>query len=199
LGHADLAFDSNQEPTAGDRPTARQRPRRGLLPVAVGLAIVALLGLLFYGLNSQRLGTGLVPNPHAVAPDFSLQTFDGKTIHLADLRGKTVVVNFWASWCVPCRDEQPVLNDLAKQYADRGVAFIGVNIQDTRPDALAFLQEFSVGYPVVVDPNGAVYINYGVVAVPETYVITPQGTIEKKFAQPVQGPDLAAVLEGRSR
>ena len=109
------------------------------------------------------------------------------------------MVNFWASWCGPCRDEQPILNNLAKQYAERGVAFVGVNIQDTRPDALAFLREFGVSYPVVVDPNGAVYINYGVVAVPETYVITPQGTIEKKFAEPVQGPDLAAVLEGGSR
>jgi cytochrome c biogenesis protein CcmG, thiol:disulfide interchange protein DsbE len=77
--------------------------------------------------------------------------------------------------------------------------FVGVNIQDKSADALAYLQELGVGYPVVVDPNGAVYINYGVVAVPETYVITPQGTIKRKFAEPIQGPELAAVLEDGSR
>ncbi|HEX5416024.1 MAG TPA: TlpA disulfide reductase family protein [Chloroflexota bacterium] len=180
-------------------PPAPRQARRGFLPAAIAFVVVALLGLLFYGLTSQRLGTGVTPNPNSLAPDFSLQTYDGKTVHLADLRGKTVVVNFWASWCVPCRDEQPILNDLAKQYAGKNVTFVGVNIQDKQADALAYLQATGVGYPVVVDPQGAVYINYGVVAVPETYVITPQGTIKKKFAAPIQGPELAAVLEDTTR
>lgn len=195
MAHADLAPDSNEQSAIPDDSLVPRQSRRVILPVAIAAVVVALLGLLYYGLTSQRLGTGVTPNSNSVAPDFSLQTYDGKTVHLADLRGKTVVVNFWASWCVPCRDEQPILNGLAKQYADKDVVFVGVNIQDKSADALAYLQELGVGYPVVVDPNGAVYINYGVVAVPETYVITPQGTIKRKFAEPIQGPELAAVLE----
>ena len=199
MAHADLAPDSNKKPAVEDRSPAPRQSRRVILPVAIAVVVVALLGLLYYGLTSQRLESGVTPKPNSVAPDFSLQTYDGKTVHLADLRGKTIVVNFWASWCGPCRDEQPVLNDLAKKYTDQGVVFVGVNIQDKQADAQAYLKDLGVGYPVVVDPNGAVYINYGVVAVPETYVITPSGTIKRKFAGPIVGPELAAVLEDGTR
>jgi cytochrome c biogenesis protein CcmG/thiol:disulfide interchange protein DsbE len=170
------------------------RRRRGWLPLIATVILAALLALLYYGLTTQRLETGIVPPPNATAPDFSLTTFDGQTVHLADLRGKPVVVNFWASWCVPCQDEQPTLQTLAKQYQPRGVVFIGVDIQDTRHDALGFLQQYGVTYPEVVDPTGAVYINYGVVGVPETYLISRSGTISQKIVGPVDASTLAASL-----
>lgn len=166
-----------------------------MLPLTVTLVVIAILGLLYYGLTSQRLQTGIAPRPNAPAPDFTLSTFDGKTVHLADLRGKSVVLNFWASWCGPCADEQPVLNDVAKRYESQGVVVIGVNVQDKQTDASAFMSRHGVAYPVVVDPNGAVYINYGVVAVPETYLITREGTISQKFAKPVSSDELVPAIE----
>jgi len=169
---------------------------RGWIPVAALVAVAGLLALLFYGLTTERIQTGVAPPPNAEAPDFSLQTFDGKTIHLADLRGKAVVLNFWASWCVPCKEEQPTIEALSQRYAPAGVTFVGVNIQDTRPDALGFMTQYQIDYPVVVDPAGKVYINYGVVGVPETYVIDRVGRILQKIVGPVDESQLSATLEG---
>lgn len=160
------------------------------------LAVAGLLGLLYYGLTTDRIQTGVVPRANSLAPDFSLQTFDGKTVNLADFRGKTVVLNFWASWCGPCKDEQPALEAASKRYDPSNVTFVGVNIQDTPQDALGFLNQYHVSYPVVVDPDGKVYINYGVVGVPETYVVDPSGRIQRKLVGPVDESQLAASLEG---
>jgi cytochrome c biogenesis protein CcmG/thiol:disulfide interchange protein DsbE len=172
-----------------------KRASRGWIPVAAALAVAALLALLFYGLTTERIQAGIAPRPNAIAPDFSLQSFDGRMVNLADLRGKTVVLNFWASWCIPCRDEQPVLNAVAKRYSDGNVAFVGINMQDTRPDALSFLQQYHVSYAEVVDPDGKVYINYGVVGVPETYVLDREGRIRQKLVGPVVEEQLTATLE----
>src|SRR5438270_1018018 len=121
---------------------------RGVLPWLATVAVGALLLLLYYGLSTQRLQTGVVPAVNATAPDFRLTTFAGPPVHLAELRGKPVVVNFWASWCVPCKDEQPGLNLVWTSYRDRGVTFVGINIQDTARDALGFLRQNAIGYAV---------------------------------------------------
>ncbi len=174
------------------RPEARAK--QWLVPL-VATAVAALLALLYYGLTTDRLPTGVAPRPDAVAPDFQLSTFDGQTVHLADLRGKPVVLNFWASWCEPCRDEQPAVNTLWQRYQSRGVVFVGINIQDTPHDALGFIRQYGVAYPVVSDPKGAVYIDYGVVGVPETYLVTREGKIKQKLVGPVDPNRLATLLE----
>lgn len=178
-----------------ERPEHPSSGRRVVLPLVAVLAVGALLVLLLYGLNTDRLQTGVVPPPGTVAPDFQLQTFDGATVRLSDYRGKPVVVNFWASWCVPCRDEQPVLRQIADTYGKRGVVFLGVNIQDTPYDAQKFVRQFAVSYPVVTDAKGTVFVNYGVVGVPETYLVTRQGKIAQKIVGPVDAAPLAASLE----
>jgi len=169
--------------------------RRFVLVAVAAAVVAALLALMYYGLTTQRLETGVAPRPNAVAPDFQLSTFDGQSIHLADLRGKTVVVNFWASWCIPCKDEQPALQAVWQQYQNRGVVFVGINVQDNQHDAETFLRQYNVTYPIVTDPNGAVYVNYGVVGVPETYIVTARGTIGKKIVVPIDAKTLAAFLE----
>lgn len=175
-----------------------RRPLGGrsfLLPLVAVAAVGALLLLLFYGLTTDRLETGVVPKPGTTAPDFQLSTFDGKTIRLSDYRGKPVVVNFWASWCVPCRDEAPAFDQVASTYQPRGIVFLGVNMQDTPYDAQNFMRQFQINYPVVTDTTGAVYINYGVVGVPETYLVTRQGKIVQKITGPVDAAQLSASLE----
>src|SRR5207244_8869790 len=102
-----------------------------------GFLVVGLLFLLWFGLQQKEIaGTKVVNVPFTNAPDFSLGLFDGSTFTLSDTlaSGKPVVVNFWASWCGPCADEAPVLQDAARRYGDR-IAFVGVNVQDVDSDA----------------------------------------------------------------
>lgn len=165
------------------------------MPLVAWLAVTALLALFFYGLTTQRLTAGITPKPQTIAPDFRLTTFSGKPVHLASYRGQVVVVNFWSSSCVPCRDEQPDLEALSKRFQGRGVVFLGIDIQDNRHDGLAFVREFGVTYPVAPDPTGAVSINYGVVGFPETYLVDRQGTIARKIVGPIDSNQLAASLE----
>ncbi len=171
------------------------RPRRGLVPVFAVLVVGALLALLYYGLTTNRLETGIMPRANSPAPDFQLSTLDGKSVRLSDLRGKVVVINFWASWCVPCQEEQPSLEAMWQHYKDQGVTFLGVDIQDNQHDALGYIDRYKVSYPNVADTSGAVYINYGVVGMPETYVVSRQGTIQQKLVGPVDVAQLAQTLQ----
>lgn len=173
----------------------RTRARVSVVPLVAWLAVAGLLALFFYGLTTQRLQAGIIPKPNTIAPDFQLTTYDGKPVHLESYRGKVVVVNFWASWCVPCRDEQPLLEALWKRYQNRGVVFLGIDIQDDEHDGLAFLRQFDVSYPNAPDPGGTVSINYGVVGVPETYLISRDGTIAHKIVGPVDVNQIVAPLE----
>ena len=170
--------------------------RRVWIPLAATLAVAGLLGLLYFGLTTNRIQTGVMPRANALAPGFSLQTFEGKTVSLADFRGHAVVLNFWSSWCGPCKDEEPTLVALSQRYDPSKVTFVGINIQDTRQDAVGFLNQYHVTYPVVVDPDGKVYIDYGVVGVPETYVLDPNGRIQRKLVGPIDESQLTASLEG---
>jgi cytochrome c biogenesis protein CcmG/thiol:disulfide interchange protein DsbE len=124
-----------------------------------------------------------VPLEGKPAPDFQLQLFEGSTFRLAEQRGKPVVINFWASWCAPCRDEALLLSETATARPD--VVFVGVNYQDRREDALAYLAEYRATYPNGADPRGAVSIDYGVAGVPETYFVDRSGHIVKKVIGPL--------------
>lgn len=123
------------------------------------------------------------------APDFILPTLDEEgRVELASLRGKVVVVNFWASWCPPCRLEAPVLEAPWQRYRDRGVVVVGINVQGLVPEAKRFLKETGTTYPVVRDRDNATYRAYGVVALPETFFIDRGGKIVEKFRGGVTDP-----------
>jgi cytochrome c biogenesis protein CcmG/thiol:disulfide interchange protein DsbE len=160
----------------------RFRPRFSqLLWPASAVPVVALLA---WGLTRDA-NTIKSPLIGARAPDFALETSDGKPLRLADLRGKVVVMNFWASWCLACEAEHPFLVRAEQQYANADVQILGVVYQDTRSNAMRYMRERGGGWPNLMDPGSRVAIEYGVYGVPETFFIDRDGTIAYKQIGPV--------------
>jgi cytochrome c biogenesis protein CcmG/thiol:disulfide interchange protein DsbE len=153
-----------------------RRRWRWLLP----LTAVPLLALLAYGfrVDPHEIPSPLIGRP---ASPFSLTSFDGRPVDLASLRGKVVVVNFWASWCNPaCYDEAPALERGWRAYRDRDVVVLGVDIQDKDEAAARFIRDFSLSFANSPDRNGKVSVDYGVYGVPETFFIDRAGRIQVK-------------------
>src|ERR1700716_3473909 len=147
--------------------TIAQQSRRPWLPAAMaavsGTVVVALLVLLWFGLQQKELaGSKVVNVPFSTAPQCSLGLFDGSTFTLSNAlkTGKPVVVNFWASWCGPCADEAPILQDAARRYSDR-VTFVGVDVQDVDGDAQAFIHKYGITYPNGAGNAGPISVQYG--------------------------------------
>jgi cytochrome c biogenesis protein CcmG/thiol:disulfide interchange protein DsbE len=140
----------------------------------VWLGVAAFLGLLFFGLRRTQEGP---VQPGAPAPQFSLTTFDGQTIDTRQLKGQVILVNFWASWCVPCKDEAAELQQAYEANKDRGVVLLGVDYVDTEPEARAYLAEFNITYPNGPDLGTRISQAYRMRGVPETYVIGPDGLL----------------------
>jgi cytochrome c biogenesis protein CcmG/thiol:disulfide interchange protein DsbE len=152
--------------------------------VAQGIAVVgvvALLGLLVWkvafedsGGAAERLARGETPP----APAFTLERLDTEgTLSLASLRGKAVVLNFWASWCIPCKDEAPLLEEAWQQHRDRGLVVLGVDAQDFKGDARKFMARYGLTYPIVHDGKGSTLGSYGITGFPETFFVDRQGNL----------------------
>jgi len=154
--------------------------RRPLLRWAIPLAALPVLLLLGYGFrtNPREIPSPLIGKP---AAPFTLATFDGGQVSLEALRGRVVVVNFWASWCYPaCYEEAPALARAWETYKDRGVMMIGINIQDKEEPAKKFLTQFGHTFPNAPDLAGRVSVDYGVYGVPETFFIDRAGRVRWK-------------------
>lgn len=153
-----------------------------MLGGAVILVVGLLLGLLGWGIADRQSGKDVanaaLEGERPTAPDFELERLDGNgELSLSSFRGQVVVLNFWASWCEPCKDEAPALEDAWRRWRDEGVVVLGVNAQDLRDDALDFVEEYGVTYPNVRDGGSSVPGKYGVVAFPETLFIDREGRI----------------------
>lgn len=129
------------------------------------------------------------------APDFSVTSFDGEEINLSDLRGQVVVVNFWASWCIPCKDEAPVLQAAWENYRDQGVVILGIAYVDTPTNSLDFIDEFDITYPNAPDAETRVSDAYHITGVPETFIIDQNGQIAQFFYAQVTENSLYPVLD----
>ena len=111
------------------------------------------------------------------APDFTLKSMDGKNLKLSEMAGNVVLINFWASWCGPCREEMPLLNQLHKKYEPLGFAVYGVNVEENIDQAKAFLRDFPVDFPVLLDNTNKVSKQYEVIAMPTTVMVDRDGRL----------------------
>ena len=167
--------------------------------LGAALVIVLFFGLLVWGLGKRAAGTvGVAPIQTRPAPAFSVPLFEGGAFQLAEQRGTPVLINFWASWGIPCEDEAPALERSARRYGDR-VRFIGVNVQDTDPNARAFLRRFGVTYPNGRDASGEVAVEYGMSGVPETYFVDRDGQLVRKWQGPLDDERLRQFLDELTR
>lgn len=164
-------------------------------------AALLVLGLGWIGISASLPGgteTPGIPAPKAgfLAPDFTLNTLEGETVTLSALRGQAVIVNIWASWCLPCRAEMPALQTVYDEYADQGLALLAVNAtsQDSVAAAAGFIAELGLDFPVLLDPDGEVGHLYQVSALPSTFFVYPDGTIAEVV---IGGPMAEALLRTR--
>lgn len=157
------------------QPESRKHERAGRRRGRVAFIVPALVlaGLLAWGF----LAPG-DPQPSR-APDFELELLDGGTLSSDDLKGEPLVLNFWASWCTPCREEMPAFERMWQRYKDDGIRIVGVNIQDSREGAEGFLEEVPVTYPITFDPSGDLASALGVRGLPQTFFIDEDFRFEK--------------------
>lgn len=167
--------------------------RRVAFSVVSGVLFTALLG---YGMtrDPREIPSPLIGKP---APEFSLETLDGDSVALSELRDTVTVVNFWASWCLACRQEHPALVRAWRRYEQGGkpVRFLGIVYQDTRGNAIEYMKRHGGGWSNLMDPATRTAIDFGVYGVPETYFLDQDGRIAYKHVGPVTDELLDTQIE----
>lgn len=164
--------------------------------IALGV-IVVFLGFVAWGL-STRMTSEPVKGP---APDFTLNLFEGfdgglgKSVTLSGLRGKVVLINFWASWCIPCEQEAPDLEAAYRAYRDRGVVFLGIDWADNEADALNYLKRFNITYANGPDLGTKLGPRYHITGVPETFIVDQNGNVAFFKAVPITQQQLSVEFD----
>ena len=191
--------DADQVDTA--EPSATSSRRIGIFILAV-IVVVALVLFGFALAPRSSSATANVTGPRlsadpigSMAPVFSgTQVRGDQQISLADYKGKTVVVNFWASWCSTCKIEAQVVSDVEKKWRDKGVVFLGVDSHDTNAGAHTYIQTYGIGFQSVQDPESAIGAQYDVTGLPETYFVDTKGTIVEKYMSAIDAATLDTMI-----
>jgi cytochrome c biogenesis protein CcmG/thiol:disulfide interchange protein DsbE len=219
-------MNSNEPSEVEARPQSRREWSGYLRSLVLPLGLVVIIvGVLFYlqshhGTSSQEAGFGTVQLPaernptgespraekDRAAPDFMLRALDGTTVRLSDLQGHPVIVNFWASWCSPCRDETPDLITLYEDHRDAGLQLLGVNQREANTPVQQYVEEFGVSYPVLMDRDGQVASTWRIggpnSGIPSTYFIDATGVVRLvvfgSLTKAKTDEGLALILPGQS-
>jgi len=188
--------------------------RRFLLPVVVITAIVAAIWWLEsrndgdISPTGERYGPVALPaalvspgfdvkaEEGALAPDFLLGRLDGSELRLSDLRGQPVVLNFWATWCAPCRKEIPQFVDAYGRFRDQGLVVVGVNMQEGKSIVRPYAEDFGMNFPIVIDVDGEVGDAYRLLGLPVTYFIDREGIVRSVFTGPFEESDRGTEVRG---
>jgi cytochrome c biogenesis protein CcmG/thiol:disulfide interchange protein DsbE len=175
-------------------PGQRRGPRRLILAAWLVAGVAALVAFLTVSVGRPvgPVDTPIVGRP---APAFDLQTLEGGRISLAELRGSPVVLNFWASWCIPCREEAPLLTAADATYRADGLRILGVVYQDSSENAGDFMARYGQTYPGLLDPDGRTAIDYGVFGIPETFFIDRAGVVRSRQVGAVTEAELKRKIE----
>lgn len=175
--------------------------RRIAIALLVVVGVLALTALLAQGLTNRSSPTGRsgATRIHKPAPPINIPLYNGGGISPERYAGKPLVVNFWASWCGPCRQEAPLFERLWREYGERGVVFLGVNIQDAHADARAYLSEFGITYPNGYDEVGRISVDYGVIGIPVTFFINREGVVERRWVGAVREAKLRLWIDELAR
>lgn len=170
----------------------------------IGGLLVGLLSLLVWGsVKSGGVPGGYLTNNTLgevsvrmeTAPDFTVETLSRDSFVLSQHVGKVVVVNFWASWCPPCRKEAAAFKTIYSEYQGYPVEFLGVDVWDREREANEYIKLYDITYPNVLDLDGRIAIDYGVMGIPETYLIDMNGKLKRKFVGPLSEDRLRKVLQ----
>jgi cytochrome c biogenesis protein CcmG/thiol:disulfide interchange protein DsbE len=172
-------------PRSAAERLATRVPRWWLVSAAV-LPLVLLVGFALVAFQRGQTGASVGDE----APAFALADLDGKPLRLADLRGRPVIVNFWASWCGPCVDEFPVLQRAAEAHAADGLAIVGIVFRDNSEAARGFMARMGATWPAAMDPGEETAERYGIYGPPETFFIDASGVVVARQIGPLSGEDL---------
>ncbi|MFZ5918455.1 MAG: TlpA family protein disulfide reductase [Chloroflexota bacterium] len=172
-------------------PAPTTGKRRNLTVVLSIVAVAVLLGLMALALLSPGGGRPAIGDP---APNFELTLLDGSKLRLSDLEGQVVVLNFWSSWCTPCRQEAPELQKVWETVQGQGAIFLGISYKDAEDASRAFVQELGITYPNGTDLRGRIGNTYGVTGVPETFIIDGSGRLAHFYWGEVQASELSQRL-----
>ena len=171
-------------------------------PILIGSVVVLVLLLVGLGaVGLMRQASDKRPTAGNPAPDFSIGLYENyqagqsATVALSQLKGKVVLVNFWASWCIPCKDEAPALQAIHEKYSDRGVVLLGINYLDTEREALGFLSTYGISYANGIDLKQQIAHQYRITGVPETFIVDKKGVLRETFIQPITERQLADILD----
>jgi cytochrome c biogenesis protein CcmG/thiol:disulfide interchange protein DsbE len=170
-------------------------------PRRIFYSIILILGLIWIFVSADRTGSstsGKIPAPQAgfLAPDFELKSLAGERVKLSDLRGQAVLINLWATWCPPCREEMPTLEKMYNEYKDQGFVVLGVNMthQDDTQAVGLFVEKYGLTFPILLDETGVVANTYQMKSLPSSFFINRDGIVAEVV---IGGPMTEALLRTR--